>query len=109
MGVVRELVRDGNKIDFPLKGDEVTMHYTGRLESGIKYGKIPITKSPPPVHADRCYLFRFDSSVDRKKPFVTKIGVGKVIRGEPFPRHPLPAHRTVIKSSIQHLPRIPSI
>ncbi|KAL0638402.1 FK506-binding protein 1A [Maublancomyces gigas] len=59
MGVELETLCPGNGVDFPKKGDEVTIDYTGRLLDGSK----------------------FDSSVDRKKPFVTKIGVGKVIRG----------------------------
>lgn len=108
MGVHREVIKEGNKVDRPKPGDEVTMHYTGRLETGTKYGKHIPTKSSPvrTTRADRCCLLRFDSSVDRMKPFVTKIGIGKVIRGEPFPRHPSPAHRTAIKS---RSPRIISL
>jgi FK506-binding protein 1 len=59
MGVTKTVVKAGDGIHFPKKGDTVTMHYTGTFTNGTK----------------------FDSSVDRNQPFVTKIGVGQVIKG----------------------------
>ncbi|KAK6524828.1 FK506 binding protein proline rotamase rapamycin-binding protein [Arthrobotrys megalospora] len=59
MGVTKELISPGNGTDYPKAGDRVSMHYTGTLTNGKK----------------------FDSSVDRKDEFRTKIGVGQVIKG----------------------------
>merc|ERR1719161_3102098 len=54
------VLKAGDGANFPKQGDTVTMHYTGTLTfNGAK----------------------FDSSVDRGQPFVTKIGVGQVIKG----------------------------
>lgn len=59
MGVSIETIVPGDGKTFPKRGDMVTIHYVGTLENGTP----------------------FDSSRDRKEPFVTQIGVGKVIKG----------------------------
>ncbi len=59
MGVVRTVTKAGDGVNFPKKGDTVTMHYHGTLTNGTK----------------------FDSSIERGQPFKTKIGVGQVIKG----------------------------
>ncbi|KAF9315058.1 FK506 binding protein proline rotamase rapamycin-binding protein [Podila horticola] len=59
MGVTKTTVTPGDGINFPQRGQTVVMHYTGTLENGRK----------------------FDSSRDRGDPFITQIGVGRVIKG----------------------------
>jgi FK506-binding protein 1 len=54
----KKILKEGDGKTFPKKGDTVSIHYTGTLKSGKK----------------------FDSSLDRGKPFVTQIGVGRVIK-----------------------------
>ncbi|KAH9941267.1 FK506-binding protein 1 [Epithele typhae] len=59
MGVHVETLAEGDGLNYPQPGDTVTMHYVGRLTNGSV----------------------FDSSRDRNKPFVTQIGIGRVIKG----------------------------
>ncbi|KAI5453849.1 hypothetical protein NCC49_004845 [Naganishia albida] len=60
MGVEVQTISPGDGKTFPKKGDTVSMHYVGTLASNGS---------------------KFDSSRDRGQPFVTQIGVGRVIKG----------------------------
>ncbi|OJJ05638.1 hypothetical protein ASPVEDRAFT_64633 [Aspergillus versicolor CBS 583.65] len=59
MGVEVQRLSGGDGQNFPKPGDTVTMHYVGTLADGSE----------------------FDSSRKRGTPFVTRIGVGRVIKG----------------------------
>ncbi|VDC05714.1 unnamed protein product [Peniophora sp. CBMAI 1063] len=59
MGVTVQVINPGDGQNFPRPGDMVKIHYVGKLDDGKK----------------------FDSSRDRNDPFLTQIGVGKVIKG----------------------------
>ncbi|KDQ21019.1 hypothetical protein BOTBODRAFT_124944 [Botryobasidium botryosum FD-172 SS1] len=59
MGVTVEKISPGDGKTFPEPGDTVHIHYVGTLLDGTK----------------------FDSSRDRRAPFVVQIGKEKVIKG----------------------------
>ncbi|KAK3834853.1 MAG: hypothetical protein JOS17DRAFT_737969 [Linnemannia elongata] len=79
MGVTKTITKAGDGKTFPKIGQTVVMHYVGTLEDGSK----------------------FDSSRDRGDPFVTPIGVGRVIRGweEGVPQMSLGERATLTISS----------
>jgi len=65
MGVTKQLRKAGNGIDKPIKGDKVSIEYTGYLyDSSNEFG----------------FGTKFDSSVGRGD-FDVKIGIGQVIKG----------------------------
>lgn len=61
-GLKYEVIKEG-KGAVAQSGQRVQVHYTGWLDQGGKKGK------------------KFDSSVDRGKPFIFGLGEGQVIRG----------------------------
>ncbi|KAL1952442.1 hypothetical protein VTO42DRAFT_5475 [Malbranchea cinnamomea] len=67
MGVTKTVLRPGNGVDRPVKGDEVIIEYRGCLYD-------------PNAAANHYMGKQFDSSKDRGE-FKIAIGVGKVIRG----------------------------
>ena len=54
---IKIISQDGLCDRHSKSGDKLSMHYTGKLESGIK----------------------FDSSIDRNRPFEFQLGVGQVL------------------------------
>ncbi|XP_064824138.1 peptidyl-prolyl cis-trans isomerase FKBP5 isoform X2 [Oncorhynchus masou masou] len=58
-GIRKVVKKQGEDGDRPMIGDKVAVHYTGKLLNGNK----------------------FDSSMDRKKPFIFNLGKGQVIKG----------------------------
>jgi FK506-binding protein 1 len=59
MGVEIQTTQPGDGRTFPVKGQQVSMHYVGTLPDGKQ----------------------FDSSRDRGQPFTFTLGMGQVIRG----------------------------
>ena len=59
MGIEIETIRPGDGRNFPQRGQNVNVHYTGYLQNGNK----------------------FDSSRDRGQMFSFRLGTGEVIRG----------------------------
>ncbi|KAJ5397739.1 hypothetical protein N7509_005852 [Penicillium cosmopolitanum] len=69
MGVEKQTLVPGNGVDFPKKGDNVALHYTGCLYDASK--------------ADNYFMGnKFDSSHNPGRgPLATPIGVGRLIPG----------------------------
>ncbi|CEJ55357.1 FK506-binding protein 1A [Penicillium brasilianum] len=68
MGVDKKILTPGNGVDFPKKGDNVAMHYTGCLYDAS-------------AAANHFMGTKFDSSRDRGTPLASPIGVGRLIKG----------------------------
>ncbi|KAI2792218.1 Peptidyl-prolyl cis-trans isomerase [Penicillium oxalicum] len=68
MGVEKTVLKAGNGVDFPQKGDNVAMHYTGCLYDAS-------------AAANHYMGQKFDSSRDRGTPLASPIGVGRLIKG----------------------------
>mmetsp|Transcript_14638 Transcript_14638/g.20819 ORF Transcript_14638/g.20819 Transcript_14638/m.20819 type:complete len:110 (-) Transcript_14638:18-347(-) len=60
MGLTKQVITPGDGLNYPKRGDRLTMHYVGKLASNEMV---------------------FDSSVRKGRPFVFTIGIGAVIRG----------------------------
>ncbi|EER28392.1 FK506-binding protein/peptidyl-prolyl cis-trans isomerase, putative [Coccidioides posadasii C735 delta SOWgp] len=67
MGVTKKILKEGNGVDKPVKGDDIVMNYRGCLYDSSK----------PSEH----FMGRKFDSTEERGEFKTKIGIGVVIRG----------------------------
>ncbi|KAK2841533.1 hypothetical protein FQN49_006166 [Arthroderma sp. PD_2] len=80
MGVTKTVLRNGNGVDRPTKGDEVVIDYRGCLFDPSRATYHNMGKQLDSMLMHVRFASRFDSSQDRGE-FKTPIGIGKVIRG----------------------------
>lgn len=59
--IIDEIIKEGDGETFPEEADEVKMHYEGFLVGGDEK--------------------KFESSIDKGKPYIFRIGLGRVISG----------------------------
>ena len=88
MGVEKEIITEGNGVDYPKKGDKVAMQYTGWLHDPSQ-DETKGNQYWPPNPCGLANCIRFDSSEGRGD-FKVKIGTGQVIKGN----HPAVASQT---------------
>lgn len=87
MVVEKKTLIEGNGVDYPKKGDNVALHYTGCLydaskpESHHMGFKSVLHSCVAMLSTDLRLVNRFDSSRDRGTPLATPIGIGRLIRG----------------------------
>lgn len=88
----KRLLSEGNNVDYPQVGDEVTIEYTGWLydasKPDFKGTQYVILNQILASSSSSNLVARFDSSVGRGD-FKTQIGVGRVIPGR-LPRRVTP-------------------
>ena len=83
-GVNVVTISAGDGKSYPKKGDNLVMHYTGTFHGGPKHGYVSyifFIQSITSIICNAVYRQKFDSSVDKGRPFKFQIGVGRVIKG----------------------------